>query len=109
MINKGKSSYYLYSKVDTDLIQSVGDITGFTKGNFPITYLGCPVFPRKNKVYYADLIKKIKGKLHSWKGTNQFQEFSELPCVGRKLLNLDKMQTPNLRFIRGKNRGTNGV
>ena len=30
-------------------------------------------------------------------GTIQFHSFSEMPSVGRRLINLDKSQTPNLR------------
>ncbi|XP_075084826.1 uncharacterized protein LOC107774618 [Nicotiana tabacum] len=66
MINKDKSSYYMYSKVAN---QAVGAITGFARGKFPFTYLGYPIFyTRRRKDYYKDLIKKVKAKLHSWKG-----------------------------------------
>ncbi|XP_019225001.1 PREDICTED: uncharacterized protein LOC109206620 [Nicotiana attenuata] len=69
MINKAKSSYYMHAKVAHGLVKAVGDITGFTRGKFPFTYLGCPIFyTRRRKEYYDDLIKKVKAKLHSWKG-----------------------------------------
>ncbi|XP_075091457.1 uncharacterized protein LOC142171669 [Nicotiana tabacum] len=69
MINKDKSSYYMHSKVANGLFQAVGTITGFARGKFPFTYLGCPIFyTRRRKDYYEDLIKKVKAKLHSWKG-----------------------------------------
>nr|XP_009787216.1 PREDICTED: uncharacterized protein LOC104235200 [Nicotiana sylvestris] len=68
IINKDKSSYYMYSKVPNGLCQAVGTITGFARGKFPFTYLGCPIFYTiRMKEYYEDLIKKIKAKLHSWK------------------------------------------
>nr|XP_016512912.1 PREDICTED: uncharacterized protein LOC107829953 [Nicotiana tabacum] len=68
MINKDKSSYYMHSKVANGLFQAVGAITGFARGKFPFTYLGCPIFyTRRRKDYYEDLIKKVKAKLHSWK------------------------------------------
>ncbi|XP_070031030.1 uncharacterized protein [Nicotiana tomentosiformis] len=48
---------------------SVGAITRFARGKFPFTYLGCPIFYTKmRKDHYEDLIKKVKAKLHSWKG-----------------------------------------
>ncbi|XP_075101861.1 uncharacterized protein LOC142177287 [Nicotiana tabacum] len=48
---------------------SVGAITGFARDKFPFTYLGCPIFyTRRRKGYYEALIKKVKAKLHSWKG-----------------------------------------
>ncbi|XP_075095162.1 uncharacterized protein LOC142173464 [Nicotiana tabacum] len=69
MINKDKSSYYMFSKVSNGLFQAVGAITGFARGKFHFTYLGCPIFyTRRRKDYYEDLIKKVKVKLHSWKG-----------------------------------------
>ncbi|XP_075079740.1 uncharacterized protein LOC142164978 [Nicotiana tabacum] len=50
-------------------IMEVRDITGFAKGKFPFTYLGCPIFySRRRNDYYDDLINKVKAKLHSCKG-----------------------------------------
>lgn len=47
----------------------VGQTTSFTQGQFPFTYLGCPLcHSRKKKEHYTKLIKKVKGKLHFWKG-----------------------------------------
>ncbi|XP_070032252.1 uncharacterized protein [Nicotiana tomentosiformis] len=69
LINKAKRSYYMHANVAHALFQRVGDITGFAQGEFPFTYLGCPIFyNRRRKDYYDDLVKKIKAKLHSWKG-----------------------------------------
>ncbi|XP_019241256.1 PREDICTED: uncharacterized protein LOC109221250 [Nicotiana attenuata] len=69
LINKSKSSYYMHAKVAGDMTNAVASITGFTKGTFPFTYLGCPIFyTRRRKKYYNDLIQKVKEKLHSWKG-----------------------------------------
>ncbi|XP_019237890.1 PREDICTED: uncharacterized protein LOC109218028 [Nicotiana attenuata] len=69
MINKDKSPYYMYSRISNGLCPVVGAVTEFAKGKFPFTYLGCPVFySRMRKEYYEDLIKKVKAKLHSWKG-----------------------------------------
>ncbi|XP_075085049.1 uncharacterized protein LOC142168286 [Nicotiana tabacum] len=49
--------------------QALGATTGFARGKFPFTYLGCPIFyTRRRKDYYEELIKKVKAKLHSWKG-----------------------------------------
>nr|XP_016492705.1 PREDICTED: uncharacterized protein LOC107812184 [Nicotiana tabacum] len=69
LINKAKSSYYMHVKAVNSLFQEVGDAIGFARGEFPFTYLGCPIFyTRRRKDYYNDLIKKVKAKLHSWKG-----------------------------------------
>ncbi|XP_019256417.1 PREDICTED: uncharacterized protein LOC109234822 [Nicotiana attenuata] len=69
MINKDKSSYYMYSKIPNGLCQAIGAITGFARSKFPFTYLGCLIFyTRRRREYYEDLINKVKAKLHSWKG-----------------------------------------
>ncbi|XP_075083451.1 uncharacterized protein LOC142167191 [Nicotiana tabacum] len=69
LINKSKCSYYLHTKVARNLADCVGSMTGFQKGNFPFTYLGCPMFyTRRRKDYYNDLTKKFKAKLHCYKG-----------------------------------------
>ncbi|XP_070042883.1 uncharacterized protein [Nicotiana tomentosiformis] len=49
----------------------------------------------------ADFIANI---VFSGAGTNQFLSFSELPSTGRRILNLDKLQTPNLRVRIAKRR-----
>lgn len=59
----------MHSNVAGGLANAVGTITGFSKGTFPFTYFGCPIFyTRRRKEYYNDLIQKVKAKLHSWKG-----------------------------------------
>ncbi|KAH0718271.1 hypothetical protein KY285_014302 [Solanum tuberosum] len=69
LINKEKSPVYMFSKVATAQLQEVEEITGVGKGTFPFKYLGCPIFhSRKEKVYYNELIKKVKDKLQNWKG-----------------------------------------
>ncbi|XP_060181247.1 uncharacterized protein LOC132610861 [Lycium barbarum] len=69
LINKRKSSFYMFNKVSNQLIQQVEAVTGFVRGQFPFTYLGCPItHARKRKVDYTNLLKKVKDKLQTWKG-----------------------------------------
>ncbi|XP_059302254.1 uncharacterized protein LOC132054225 [Lycium ferocissimum] len=69
LINIEKSAFNMYHKVADRVMQDMQQVTGFTKGQFPFKYLGCPIFhARKKKVYYQDFIKKVKDKLQSWKG-----------------------------------------
>ncbi|XP_060210626.1 uncharacterized protein LOC132637573 [Lycium barbarum] len=69
MINKRKSSFYLFSKVSQELSEQVETITGFVRGHFPFTYHGVPItHARKRKVDYTELLKKIKYRLQTWKG-----------------------------------------
>ncbi|XP_059312967.1 uncharacterized protein LOC132064104 [Lycium ferocissimum] len=69
LANRAKSFYYMYAKVDNELVQTVGTIIGFRRGQFPFTYLGCPItHSRKKEVFYAEMIKKVKSRILSWKG-----------------------------------------
>ncbi|XP_060182560.1 uncharacterized protein LOC132612276 [Lycium barbarum] len=69
LINKRKSSFYMFSKVSNELSQQVAAVTGFVRGKFPFTYLGVPItHARKRKVDYTELLKKVKDKLQTWKG-----------------------------------------
>nr|XP_016471243.1 PREDICTED: uncharacterized protein LOC107793412 [Nicotiana tabacum] len=83
LINKTNSSYYMYARVANSLVHSLEDITGFSKGAFSFTYLGCPIFyTRRRKDYYEDLIKKVEAKLHSWKGSSGVQRRKEEAYIG---------------------------
>lgn len=44
LINKAKGFFYLYEK--TPLIYTIilRKLTGIKQGNFPLTYLGCPIY-----------------------------------------------------------------
>nr|XP_009624722.1 uncharacterized protein LOC104115735 [Nicotiana tomentosiformis] len=65
LINKAKSSYYMHANVANSLFQAGRDAIGFARGEFPFTYLGCPIlYTRRRKDYYNDLIKKVKAKLY---------------------------------------------
>ncbi|XP_059288169.1 uncharacterized protein LOC132041474 [Lycium ferocissimum] len=69
LINREKSSFYMHQNTAASLFQEVENITGFSRGAFHFKYLRCPIFhSRKKKVYYNDLIKKVKDKLQNWKG-----------------------------------------
>ncbi|XP_059288078.1 uncharacterized protein LOC132041386 [Lycium ferocissimum] len=69
LINKYKSAFYMYQKIPGVLSQQVAQITGFKRDQFPLKYLGCPIFhARRKKVYSNDLIKRVKNKLQNWKG-----------------------------------------
>jgi len=68
-INKEKSFFYMFNKAALSEVQLVENITSFSRGKFPLIYLGCPIgHTKKRKVHFVDLIKKIQNKLHVWKG-----------------------------------------
>ncbi|XP_059306374.1 uncharacterized protein LOC132057787 [Lycium ferocissimum] len=68
-INVHKSAFCMYKRISSELVNEVQQSTGFSRGEFPFTYLGCPVFhARKQKIFYRDVIKKVRDKLQAWKG-----------------------------------------
>lgn len=59
MVNLDKSLFYLHEKVPTAVGSQIRRITSIRQGNFPFTYLGCPIFyGRKKKSHFEELIKK---------------------------------------------------
>lgn len=68
-INQEKSLFFVYHKTAGTIVQIVEDITGFSKGKFPMIYLGCPIgHTRKRKKHFVELLKNIQNKLQAWKG-----------------------------------------
>lgn len=51
-------------------IQLIEKCSKFSRGTFPLTYLGFPIgHARKRKTHFADLMKKLLNKLQACKGT----------------------------------------
>ncbi|XP_075097373.1 uncharacterized protein LOC142174882 [Nicotiana tabacum] len=69
LVNKTKSAVYLHHLTDMEVISKVERITGIHRNDFPIIYLGCPIFYVRRKLeYYQPLITKVMDKLQSWQG-----------------------------------------
>ncbi|XP_060210632.1 uncharacterized protein LOC132637581 [Lycium barbarum] len=86
LINKSKSSFYMFSKVSHEVSQQVAIVTGFVRGQFPFTYLGVPItHARKRKVDYTELLKKVKDRLRTWKGTTQGSLSGSFGIIKRKV------------------------
>ncbi|KAG5619664.1 hypothetical protein H5410_004882 [Solanum commersonii] len=74
MVNKSKSSFYLHDKTLLIVALRMRRLAGIKQGNFPFTYLGCPVYyGRKLKSYFKELIRKIARRILSWQ--NQLLTF----------------------------------
>lgn len=53
----------MYHKTTHVVIQEVRDCIYFTRGKFPLIYLGCPIGHARNiKVHFVELIKKVHNK-----------------------------------------------
>lgn len=71
LVNREKNAFYMHRNTSSELRQVVSSITGFKSGSFPFKYIGCPIFhTKKKKVFYNELIKKIKDWLHIGKKSN---------------------------------------
>ncbi|XP_070015948.1 uncharacterized protein [Nicotiana sylvestris] len=69
LVNKTKSAVYLHHLTVMEVVSKVESITGIHRNDFPIIYLGCPIFyARRNLEYYQPLITKVMDKLQSWQG-----------------------------------------
>ncbi|KAM3203903.1 hypothetical protein P3L10_027312 [Capsicum annuum] len=68
-VNKEKSAVYMHHLADPVVMEKVQLVTGISRQEFPLTYLGCPIFySKRNMSFYSDLIQKVLGRLQSWKG-----------------------------------------
>jgi len=69
LVNKTKSAVYLHHLTDMEVVSKVERITGIHRNDFPIIYLGCPIFYARRKLeFYQPLITKVMDKLQSWQG-----------------------------------------
>ncbi|XP_059302291.1 uncharacterized protein LOC132054265 [Lycium ferocissimum] len=97
LVNNEKSSFYLNEKVPATFIGRVKRKTGMSKGTFPFTYLGCPVFYGKRKiVYYEGLIKKVMNRVMPWQ--NRLLSFG-----GRYILIAHVLQTMPVYLLSATN------
>ncbi|XP_070017599.1 uncharacterized protein [Nicotiana sylvestris] len=60
LVNKTKSAVYLHHLTDIEVVSKVERITGIHRNDFPIIYLGCPIFYARRKLeFYQPLITKF--------------------------------------------------
>lgn len=66
-INKNKSCFYLHDNTPLVVAIRLRRLTIIRKGNFPFTYLGCPVFYGRSKhAYFEEIVRKIARRILSW-------------------------------------------
>ncbi|XP_070014295.1 uncharacterized protein [Nicotiana sylvestris] len=69
LVNKTKSVVYLHHLTDMEVVSKVERITCIHRNDFPIIYLGCPIFYARRKLeFYQPLITKVMDKMQSWQG-----------------------------------------
>ncbi|OIT28452.1 putative ribonuclease h protein, partial [Nicotiana attenuata] len=68
-INKNKSHFMTDSSVFHYTNRRIHQVTGFTRKDSPITYLGCPLYIcRKRIVHFNDLTSKVVSRIRGWHG-----------------------------------------
>ncbi|KAK6782011.1 hypothetical protein RDI58_019807 [Solanum bulbocastanum] len=67
LINKEKSHFMIPSNTSQSIIYRIQEVTGFSKKDSPITYLGCPLYiGRQRIIYYSQLVDKVSKKICGW-------------------------------------------
>ncbi|XP_027096071.1 uncharacterized protein [Coffea arabica] len=68
-VNHQKSCFLLHSTIPRVRKSMVAEITGFQPREFPVKYLGCPLYVgRRKKCYFSEICDSIVGRVLSWKG-----------------------------------------
>nr|XP_016483420.1 PREDICTED: uncharacterized protein LOC107804102 [Nicotiana tabacum] len=68
-INKDKSHFMTSSGAFQSAIRRIKAETGFSGREYPLTYLGCPLYiGRKRIIHYNNLTTKIVGRIKGWHG-----------------------------------------
>ncbi|KAL9660120.1 hypothetical protein QQ045_024931 [Rhodiola kirilowii] len=67
MLNPEKSKVYFSSHINEERRKALLDITYFSEGNFPVNYLGAPLFAGRARVsYFKHLEDVVRSKISSW-------------------------------------------
>ncbi|XP_060211720.1 uncharacterized protein LOC132639279 [Lycium barbarum] len=67
LINREKSCFIMDKEISQNRIKIVTDLLQVRKEEYPMTYLGCPLFAgRKLNQYFADMAIKIIKRVRSW-------------------------------------------
>ena len=79
LVNVQKSGYLVHPRVSSARKGVIERVTKFQRKQFPVRYLGAPLFiGRAKEVYYSDLCQKVLNTVLSWK--------SRLLSFGEKLI-----------------------
>ncbi|KAK6777627.1 hypothetical protein RDI58_024345 [Solanum bulbocastanum] len=64
LINKEKSHFMIPDNTAQNIMDTIQEVTGFSKKDSPISYLGCPLYiGRQRIIYYSQLVEKISKKI----------------------------------------------
>ncbi|KAK6782013.1 hypothetical protein RDI58_019809 [Solanum bulbocastanum] len=67
LINKEKSQFMIPDNTSQNIRDIIQEVTGFSKKDSPISYLGCPLYiGRQRIIYYSQLVEKISKNICGW-------------------------------------------
>ena len=67
MVNKDKSFFMVTDKTSQEIIENIKMVTGFTRKNSPINYLGCPLYIGGQRIiYFSEVVAKVIKKVSGW-------------------------------------------
>ncbi|XP_027172427.1 uncharacterized protein LOC113772083 [Coffea eugenioides] len=68
-VNHQKSCFLSHSRFPRARKRMLGELTGFPLREFPVKYLGCPLYVgRRKKGYFSEICDSILARVLSWKG-----------------------------------------
>ncbi|XP_070027770.1 uncharacterized protein [Nicotiana sylvestris] len=68
LVNRDKTVFLTAPKTSANIINRIRQCSGFMDKNFPLNYLGCPLYVgRKRTEYFDILLSKIVKRLNGWK------------------------------------------
>ncbi|XP_070026389.1 uncharacterized protein LOC142182203 [Nicotiana tabacum] len=69
LVNRDKSFFLTAPKTRASRINRMRQCIGFLDKDFPITYLGCPLYAGRKKIAYFDnIVHKVIKRLNGWQG-----------------------------------------
>lgn len=67
LVSKGNSHFMITSNTPPDTMEMLHSVTGFSKKDSSISYLGCPLYiGRQRIIYYSELVDKVIKKINGW-------------------------------------------
>ncbi|XP_070007646.1 uncharacterized protein LOC142165356 [Nicotiana tabacum] len=64
-----KYGFYVSPQLDEDNVNEVKNITGVPRCQFPVQYLGYPIYLGRNKiVHFNNMVAKVSRRLQGWQG-----------------------------------------
>jgi len=69
LVNRDKIFFLTAPKICASGINRMRQCTGFLDKDFPVTYLGCPLYIGRKKIAYFDnMVHKVIKRLNGWQG-----------------------------------------